>query len=67
MENVGVDHGGGDVLVSEEFLDGADVVATAQKVGSKGVAQGVWGGGLWEIGGSGRVLNGALEERFAEV
>ena len=27
VEDVGVDHGGGDVAVAEEFLDGADVGA----------------------------------------
>ncbi len=27
LEDVGVDHGGHDVLVSEKFLDGADVVS----------------------------------------
>jgi hypothetical protein len=27
VQDVGVDHGGGDVAVAEEFLDGADVVA----------------------------------------
>ena len=27
VEDVGVDHGGCDVFVAEEFLDGADVVA----------------------------------------
>jgi hypothetical protein len=30
---VGVDHGGLDVLVPEEFLDGADVVAVLEQVG----------------------------------
>ena len=28
LEDVGVDHGGFDILVAEQFLDGADVVAT---------------------------------------
>jgi hypothetical protein len=27
VEDVGVDHGGGDVAVAEDFLDGADVGA----------------------------------------
>ena len=30
LEDVGVDHGGFDVFVAEEFLDGADVVAVLQ-------------------------------------
>jgi len=41
LEDVGVDHGGLDVLVSEEFLHGADVVSVLQKVGGETVAKGV--------------------------
>ena len=35
VESVGVDHGGADVLVSQEFLDGADVAAGLQEVGGE--------------------------------
>ena len=38
---VGIDHGGFDVFVAEEFLDGADVVAALEEVGGEGVAEGV--------------------------
>jgi len=38
VEHVGVDHGGLDVVVAEELLDGADVVAVAEEVGGKAVA-----------------------------
>jgi hypothetical protein len=41
VEDVGVDHGGGDVAVAEELLDGADVVAGFQQVGGEGMAEGV--------------------------
>ena len=41
VQNVGVDHGGRDVPVAEEFLDGAYVVAVLEEVGGKGVAEGV--------------------------
>jgi hypothetical protein len=44
VEDVGVDHGGGDVAVAEELLDGADVGAVLQQVGGEGVAEGVAGG-----------------------
>ena len=30
IENVGVDHGGFDIAVTEEFLNGADVVAVLE-------------------------------------
>ena len=45
---MGVDHGGFDVLVPEEFLDGADVVAVLEKLGGEGVAEGVRGDGFVE-------------------
>lgn len=45
-EDVGVDHGGGDVAVAEELLDGADVVAALEEVGGEGVAEGVAGDSL---------------------
>lgn len=38
---MGVDHGGFDVAVAEEFLDGADVVAVFDEVGGEGMAEGV--------------------------
>ncbi len=34
---MGVDHGGADAAVAQEFLDGADVVAVLQEVGGEGV------------------------------
>lgn len=39
--DVGVDLGGGDVGVSEEFLDDAEVGAAGEEVGGEGVAEGV--------------------------
>ena len=38
---MGVDHGGFDVFVAEEFLDGSDVVAVLEEVGGEGMAEGV--------------------------
>jgi hypothetical protein len=38
---VGVDLGGGEAGVAEEFLDGAQVGAGLQQVGGEGVTQGV--------------------------
>ena len=40
---MGVDHGGLDILVPEQFLDGADVVAILEKMGGEGMAEGVRG------------------------
>jgi len=41
IQDVGVDHSGADVLVTEELLDRADVVAGFQEVSREGVAKGV--------------------------
>ena len=38
VEDVGVDLGGLDVFVTQQFLDGADVVASFQEVGGEAVA-----------------------------
>jgi hypothetical protein len=43
VQNVGVDHGRGDVVVAEKFLDGADVVAGFEQVGCKAVPEAVTG------------------------
>jgi hypothetical protein len=37
MQDVGVDHGGGDIEVAEQLLRGADVVAGFEQMGSEGV------------------------------
>jgi hypothetical protein len=37
IENVGVDHDGAYVVVSEQLLDGADVLAVFQHVRGKGI------------------------------
>ncbi len=36
---MGVNHGGFEVFVAEEFLDGADVVAVLEEVGGEGMAE----------------------------
>ena len=40
LEDVGVDHGGFYILVSEQFLYGADVVSVLEEVGGEGVPKG---------------------------
>ena len=46
MQHMGVLHGRIDVLMSQQFLDRADVKAVLQQVCRKGVAQGVAAGEL---------------------
>ena len=42
-DDLGVDLGGGDVGVSQHFLNGAQVGPVLQQVGRKGVTQGMGG------------------------
>ena len=39
FDDVEVDHGGGDVGMAEEILDGADVGAALEQAGCEGVAE----------------------------
>ena len=64
---MGVDHGGFDVFVTEEFLDGADVVAVLEKVGCEGMAEGVAADAFGEVGGSYGLFKCFLESAFVEM
>ena len=64
---MGVDHGGFDVFMTEEFLDGADVVAVLEKVGFEGMAEGVAADAFGEVGGSGGLFECFLESAFVEM
>lgn len=67
VEDVGVDHGGGDVAVAEQLLDGADVVAGFEEVGGEGVAEGVAADALGELCGERCLADGTLNDGFVEV
>ena len=67
VEDVGVDHGGGDVAVAEELLDSANVVAGLEEVGGEGVAEGVAAGRLGDFGGLAGRVEGTLEHGFVQV
>jgi hypothetical protein len=41
VENMVVDHGGIDIFVSQEILDGANIIARFEKMGGEAVAEGV--------------------------
>ena len=45
---VGVDHGGFEVSVAQEFLDGADVVSVFEEVRPEEMSKGVASRTLWE-------------------
>ncbi len=47
---MGVDHGGVDVAVAEQFLDGAYVVAVFEEVGGEGMPERMAAGGFADSG-----------------
>ena len=65
--DVGVDLGGGDVGVAEQGLDGAEVGAVHEKVGSEAVAEGVGGNMLGDAGGACVFLDDALNGAGGEA
>ena len=46
VEHMGVNYGCLNVLVPEQFLHGADIIAAFEQVGSEGVAEGMASDGL---------------------
>jgi len=64
---VGVDHGGFDVFMAEEFLYGADIVAVLEKMCGEGVAEGVRGNLFIYACVPGGFTNGFLKDTFVEV
>jgi hypothetical protein len=67
VEDVGVDLGGGDILVTEQFLDGPDVVMVFQEVGGEAVPEGMAGGGFGDLSRLDGGLDGALDHVFTLV
>ena len=67
VENVGVDHGPGNVAVTEEFLDGADVVPSFQKMRREAMAERVRSDGLGDGGRASSGVNGLLHDRFVQM
>ena len=70
LVDVGVDLGGGDVGVAEEFLDDAEVGAIFEEVSGEAVAQEVWVDAAFESCGAGTGfddLPGALGREVASM
>jgi hypothetical protein len=61
IEYMGINHCGFDIFVTEEFLDGADVVAVLQKMGGEGVTEGVTTDALGDFGGANGLVEGFLD------
>src|SRR5213594_819331 len=67
IEDMGVDHGGGHVAVTEQLLDGSDVVAALQKVGRERMAQGVAARGLGDAGLADGDFDEPLQDGLVQV
>lgn len=67
VEGVSVDHGGAHIFVSQEFLNGPDVMTVFQEVGCEGMAEGVAGDAFGKAGLDGGQFHGALDGGFVEV
>ena len=50
LENVSIDHGCLDILVSEQILNGTNIYAVLEKVRGEGMAEGVTGHSLFDPG-----------------
>ena len=66
-QDVGVDHGRGDILVSQELLDGADVRARFEQVRGERVSQGVRTDTFRDAGSNRGPAHRPLDDGFVQV
>jgi hypothetical protein len=64
---VGVDHGGLDVLVAKQLLDGADVVAVLEQLGGECMPEGMRADGLRDGGLADGIPDGVLQDAFISI
>src|SRR5580692_10239083 len=67
IEDVGVDHGRADVLVTEELLDRTNVVTALQQVGRERMTQSVRARGLRNPSGADGRTHGPLDHGLVQV
>ena len=67
IEDVSVDHGRLDVFVTQQFLDGADVVVIFQQMRGKGVAEGMGRDPFGDASLLGSFLDAFLHSILVEV
>ncbi len=58
VQDVGVEHGGADAGVAQEFLDGPNIVSVFKQVGGEAVPEGVAGGSFLKTGCPDRSFHG---------
>lgn len=64
---MGVDHGGANIFVAEEFLYSADVVTGFEEVSGEGVTEGVGGYFFGDIGLLGGFFEVSTEVAFVDM
>jgi hypothetical protein len=64
---MGKDHGGFDIFMAKQFLDGANVVAGFQEMGGKGMAKSMKGDVFFDARQPGGVFDSLLQAAFVEV
>jgi hypothetical protein len=64
---VGVNHRGFYIFVTEEFLNGADIVSILQQMGGEGVTECMWGHMLIDLCTAGGFTDGFLHYRFMNM
>jgi hypothetical protein len=67
VEDVCVDHGGANVLMAEEILDGTDVVACLQQVSSEGVPKSMTTHVLDDARPGDRILHRPLDQGLVDM
>ena len=67
FDDVGVDHGGPNVAVTQQFLNGSDVVVGFQQMGGEAVAEGVGGDAFENLRFSDDGFEGSLNIPLMEV
>jgi hypothetical protein len=61
LQDGGIDHGGGQIVVPEQLLNGTGVGAEWKQVGREGVAKGMGADGLRQTGTVERYLDGFVD------
>jgi hypothetical protein len=67
LKDVGVDHGGTHILVTQQFLDRADVIAILEKVSREAVAKGMAGHAFADTGLPSRFFDSVLQAGGIDV
>jgi len=67
IQNMRINHRRADVPMSEQFLDGPDVVPILEQMRRERMPQGVAGNQFGDAGMNGGIANGFLKDGFEEV